>query len=112
MITEMVFLGRDNENELIIELQDEVGNLSAANFTGVTRMVLSFEGTDAVVDSATDNVAINWTSDGHVSLRLGAIVIPPSKYMATLVAFDPVRDDGQVVFHSAEGRVQFWFVAP
>lgn len=112
MITELVFLGRDNENELIIETLGADGNTVPADFGGVTRMVLSFAGSAAVVDSDTDNVSINWTADGFVSLRLGEFGITPSKYMATLVAYDPAHDDGQVIFHAAEGRVQFWFIAP
>lgn len=106
MITEMVFLGRDNENELIIEQDGQ-----AIDLTGVTRILLSFEGSEVVVDSLTF-AGIEWTSDGHVKLRLGSLDIAPSKYPATLIAFDPVHDDGQVLFHAAQSRVEFWFVPP
>jgi hypothetical protein len=107
MITEMIYQGRDNENELIFD-QSIAG---AANFfEGVTRMVLTFRGSDAVVDSAINPELISWTADGHVSVRLGMLPITPSKYFGTLIAYDPVHDDGQVIFHSAEGSVQFWFI--
>lgn len=104
MITEMVFLGRDNENELVIQQDGE-----AVDFTGITRMVLSFKGSPVVVDSLT-SPGISWTNDGRVQLRLGELDIAPSKYTATLVAYDPIHDDGQVLFHAAQGRMQFWFV--
>lgn len=106
MITEMIFLGRDNENELDI-LQDG----EPADFSGITRMLLTFEGSPVVVDSLT-NPGIDWTPDGRVMLRLGELDIAPSKYLATLIAYDPVHDDGQVLFHAAQGRLQFWFVPP
>lgn len=106
MISELIYLGRDNENELIIQ-QD--GN--PVDLSGVTRMLLQFEGSAVVVDSLTFD-GIDWTSDGLVKLRLGMLPIKPSKYMATLIAFDPIHDDGQVIFHAAEGRMQFWFVPP
>ena len=109
MITEMIFLGRDNENELIIgQIVDDAE--TAPDFSGVTRMVLQFPGSETVVDSNTTTERINWSADGHISLRLGDLDIEPSKYMVTLTVYDPLHDDGQVIFHAAEGRVQFWFI--
>jgi len=105
MITEMIFLDRDNENELLVELDG-----AAADFSGVIRMTLAFEGSGVMIDSAINPELISWTADGHISLRLGALAIEPSKYFGTLVAFDPIHDDGQVIFHAAEARVEFWFV--
>jgi hypothetical protein len=106
MITEMVFLGHDNENEFLVEQDGQ-----PVDFTGVTRMRLSFDGSEVTADSLTF-AGVSWTNNGRVQLRLGSLAIAPSRYMGTLVAYDPVHDDGQVIFHAAQGRVQFWFVPP
>lgn len=107
MITELIYLGRDNVNQLTVTDMDE----QPVDFSGVTRMVMSFQGSDIIIDSALHPEMIEWNSGGVVTLSLGAAPIKPSKYFATLTTFDPQHDDGQVVFHSAEGRVQLWFVA-
>jgi len=106
MITEMIYLGRDNVNELTITEDDE-----PVDFSGATRMVLEFEGTDVVVDSALSNEYINWDSTGRITLQLGELIITPSKYPVTLIVYDIDHDDGQVLFHASEAKVLFWFVA-
>lgn len=107
MITELVYLSRDNINELTIAEDGE-----AVDFSGATRMVLSFDGSGVVVDSLLSNEYINWSADGKVTLKLGDLPIAPSKYAATLVVYDVDHDDGQVIFHAAQARVQFWFLPP
>lgn len=106
MITERVFLGRDNVNVLTITEDD-----TAVDFGGATRMLLEFDGSDVVADSLLSNDYINWDAEGNITLKLGELPIEPSKYPATLTVFDPEHDDGQVVFHAKEARVVFWFIA-
>jgi len=105
MITEMVYLGADNINELLISEDGQ-----AVDFSGATRMLLKFEGSETVVDSQLSNEFITWDSVGRVILKLGELDIAPSKYPATLIVFDADHDDGQVLFHALERRVIFWFV--
>lgn len=107
MITELVYLGRDNVNELVITEDGE-----PVPFTGALRMVLSFEGSDVVADSSVSNEYINWGADGRITLKLGELPIAPSKYPATLIVYDIDHDDGQVIFHARESKVLFWFIAP
>ena len=104
MITERIYLGRDNINEILVK---EDG--ADVDFSGVTRMVLEFEGSGVSVDSALSNVFINWSA-GKIILQLGELVIPPGRYPGTLVAYDLDHDDGQVIFHAVEGKVLFWFI--
>lgn len=106
MITEMVYLGRDNVNQLTF-----TEDSAAINFAGATRMVLEFDGSDVVADSALSNEYINWDTNGNVTLKLGELPIAPSKYPATLIVYDADHDDGQVLFHARESKVVFWFVA-
>lgn len=107
MITELVYLGRDNLNELVIEEDGEPVDLS-----GALRVVLKFEGSDVVADSLVSNEYINWGADGKIRLKLGELPIQPSKYPATLIVYDIDHDDGQVLFHAKESRVLFWFIPP
>lgn len=106
MITEMVYLGRDNVNQLTISEDD-----APVNFSAATRMVLEFDGSDVKADSALSNDYINWDAQGNITLKLGELPIEPSKYPATLIVYDADHDDGQVIFHAKETRVVFWFVA-
>jgi hypothetical protein len=108
VITEPIYLGRDNTNVLTFTNADG----TPLDFSGVLRMVLSFEGSPVKADSLLSNEFINWDSEGHVTFKLGALPIVPSKYSATLVAYDLDHDDGQVLFHAREGRVFFWFIPP
>jgi len=105
MITELFFLGRDNENVLEITADGK-----PLDFSGVTRMVMKFRGSQTVVDSALNPEMIEWDSQGRVMLRLGELQIIPSKYRATLIAYDPAHDDGQVIFHYEEEKVICWFI--
>lgn len=105
MITEPFYLGRDNENVLEITVDS-----APADFSGVTRMVMQFRGSEAVVDSAVNPEMIAWDAQGRVLLRLGQLQINPSKYPATLIAYDPTHDDGQVIFHHTEEKVRCWFI--
>jgi hypothetical protein len=107
VITELVYLGRDNVNELVIAEDGE-----PVDFSGALRMVLKFQGSDVVADSLTSNEYINWDSGGKVVLKLGQLPIAPSKYPATLIVYDIDHDDGQVLFHARESRVLFWFIPP
>lgn len=107
MITEIVYLGRDNINELLIKEDGQ-----PVNWSGATRMVLKFEGSDVVADSMLSNEYINWDDEGKVTLKLGELPITPSKYPATLIVYDEAHDDGQVLFHAKESKVVFWFIAP
>lgn len=107
MISEQVYLGRDNVNELTITEDGAPLNLS-----GATRMLLQFEGSDVVADSLTSNEYINWTDGGTITLKLGELPIAPSKYPATLIVYDADHDDGQVLFHARESKVVFWFIPP
>lgn len=107
MITELVYLGRDNINELVL-----TEDSSPVDFTAALRMVLSFEGSDVVADSAVSNEYINWGADGKITLKLGELPIIPSKYPATLTVYDIDHDDGQVIFHARESKVLFWFIPP
>jgi hypothetical protein len=107
VITELVYLGRDNINELVIA---EDG--AAVDFSGALRMVLKFEGSDVVADSIVSNEYINWEAGGRIKFKLGALPIVPSKYSATLIVYDIDHDDGQVLFHAKESKVLFWFIPP
>ena len=106
MITEMVYLGRDNVNALLVSEDGQ-----ATDLDGVTRIVMNFEGSGVQIDSNLSNEYISW-SGNTIELRLGSLDIPPGKYPTTLVAYDADHDDGQVLFHAIESSVLFWFVAP
>jgi hypothetical protein len=105
MILEMVYLGRDNVNELTFTEDGE-----SIDFTAVTRMVLKFDGSSVEADSALSNELIAWDAQGQITLKLGALPIIPSKYPATLIVFDADHPEGQVIFHARESKVVFWFV--
>ena len=104
MNTELVFLGRDNVNELAVTEDGQ-----PIDFTSATRMLLKFEGSGVVADSDVSSEFISWAAD-TITLKLGSLAIVPSKYPGTLIVFDADHPNGQVLFHARDTEVIFWFV--
>ena len=96
---EIVYLGRDNRNTIQVR-QNNV----PLDFAAVTRMVLYLEGWSGTADSGVDAALIDWSQGGGlVSFALGGLDIPVGEYQASLVAFDALHPNGQVLTH-AENR--------
>ncbi len=100
-MTEIVYSGHDNPCSITIS-QDGV----AMNFAAVTRMTLSLRGHATLLDSAVDANLIDWSAgSGVVSFDLGGASIPAGIYNATLVAYDALHLDGQVLAHAAGAQL-------
>src|SRR5512139_1988724 len=101
MITEKVYLGRDNTIDLILKADG-----AAVDLSSVTRMVLVVG--SVTIDSVIYPAAFNWDPTpavtGKVILTLGELTTgePPANilsagaYTATLTVYDPTNDDGVV----------------
>lgn len=100
MITEKVYLGRDNTIDLLLKADG-----AAVDLESVSRMVLVVG--SVTVDSAVYPAAFDWDTGttGKVILALGQLMDgeePPANilsagaYTATLTVYDPTNDDGLV----------------
>jgi hypothetical protein len=106
-IIETVFNGRDNPNKVIFYEDGET-----FDFSGVTRMVLSFDKSSIVADTDVDPALIDWTvGDGLVVFYLNDLGVSSTIALAaTLVAYDTGHPDGQVVVCHKRGILKFQFV--
>jgi hypothetical protein len=105
-MTEIVFNGRDNKARITIS-QDGV----PMDFAAIVRMTLSLAGRSTVIDSDSDPAHIAWSAgDGVVEFDLGEVSVAPGLYQATLVAYDALHTDGQVLAHPAAAQLLMRFV--
>jgi hypothetical protein len=91
MITEIVYLDRDNTNDLLLKADGAAVDLSA-----VTRMVIADVAGAWSVDSDTSPAAFDWTTGttGKVVLAFGHEGIPAGTYICNLIVYDPDNDNG------------------
>ncbi|GLX86387.1 hypothetical protein tloyanaT_26400 [Thalassotalea loyana] len=95
MLNEIIYLGSDNEIELIISQKggDKINFISA----GTTRMELTLG--DIIVNS--DTSRLNYFNDGRVVLKLGDVpgLDVKQKLPVKLKVFDPAHPKGQTIIH-------------
>lgn len=98
---ETVYKLRDNPNTVTFS---EDGVL--IDFSAATRMVLSFEGSVVVADTGVDATLIDWSAgSGVVEFNINGIDIEAgSELFATLVVYDPLHVDGQVIVSGSATR--------
>ena len=103
---EVVYKGRDNPNAVTFKEDDVVIDFSAA-----TRMVLSFKGSDVVADTDVDSTLIDWSSGaGVVVFNLNDLVVTTSRQLpSTLIVYDPLHTNGQVLAFMDERSLYFKF---
>lgn len=90
MGVEIVYLGADNIIDLVL-LEDSI----AVDLSGVTKMILNFEGT--AINSDTSPDAFDWSEgDGKLALALGAENIATALYDAKLTVYDAENTNGIV----------------
>ena len=105
-IVENIYLGKDNGNEIRI-----FHNYSAANFGAITRIRFEFSDIPDFVDSTINAGSdVRWTNDGAVFLSIGSQPIAAGVYYVTMIVYDISHEDGQVLFHESERKVQFNFI--
>lgn len=106
-VVEVVYLGRDNPIAIQLSEDGQVLDLS-----GITRMTLEVAGHGVVVDSAENSSGIIWEGpDGVIRMNLGDAEVPPGVYAATIVAYDPLHPDGQVLVHPCGASLTLRFVS-
>ena len=109
MTVETVFKQRDNLN--IVNFSDMDGNV--IDFAATTRMVLKFEGSTVVADTAIDPTLINFSiGGGDVSFQINDLLIAEGEYSASLIQYDLIHVDGQIVVHADDNFLLFRFVDP
>jgi len=92
MLTEVVYLGKDNTIDLLLKADGEAQDLS-----DTTRMTLGLD--DTVIDSATSPDAFDWDTGttGKLVLALGAEAIDAGVYKrAVLVVYNADNPNGVV----------------
>jgi len=95
MITETVYLSRDNTIDLLL-----TSDGSAVDLSSVTRMVLNFDGT--LIDSDDYPDAFDWDLEttGKVTFALAdalaAESVAAGVYRVRLIVYDATNDDGIV----------------
>lgn len=104
---ELVYRNRANANTIVLRQDGEL-----IDFTPVTRMVVMFNGSAAVVDSDSDSSLIDWsTGNGAIVFKLNTFdIIERIALAATLIAYDPLHAAGQVLVHAREKKLYFQFV--
>lgn len=93
-LIESVFIGRDNEIDLVISNVDTDAGIDFISY-GVTKMEVYVEG---IMVSSEDGY-ITYQDGGRVNMRLGHVVgLTTNKtYPITLIAYDPLHTSGQVL---------------
>lgn len=90
---ELVFKGRDNPNSVIFK---EDGVL--IDFSGATRGVVKFAGSDVEADTSVTASLIDFTAgDGKVIFNFNDLVIDSGLYQATFIVYDASHTDGQIL---------------
>ena len=86
----------------------------AIPWTGVTRIVVSFDGSDVIVDEASGSSVIDWSGDaGEIKFDFKAIAVPVrAKLYATVQVYDPLHPLGQVLVDAEDKALQFIFRKP
>jgi hypothetical protein len=89
MITEIVYLNRDNTNDLLLKADG-----SAQDLSSVTRMTLKLDST--TIDSDISPDAFDWDTGvtGKLVLALGGESITEGEYTAKLTVYDPDNTQG------------------
>jgi hypothetical protein len=109
LFTKTVYLGFDNPVQIAI-----TQSLTPLNFSAVVRMQLYLvrDGIAHVVDTNVSPDAIDWYSDGGgiVNFSLSGLQIEAGIYEATLIAFDPAHDHGQVLIEPNTAKLNFQFI--
>jgi hypothetical protein len=107
-VIEVVYKGRDNPNTISVK-QDGV----LIPWSAVTRMVLSFVGSEVVADTDNESTLIDWSiGDGIIEFNInGLAVTARHEIPATLVVYDPQHPNGQVLTHATDEKLFFKFVS-
>lgn len=101
-MTEIVYSGHDNKASIVVS-QDGV----PMDFAAVTRMTLALRGLGVVADTDIDSDLIVWSvGGGAIEFDLGGIDVAAGLYQATLVAYDPLHTNGQVLADPAAPQEQ------
>lgn len=104
MAREYIYLGRDNK-AIIKFLQDE----APLNLAATSRVVVEFSGTTITADTNVNSQLVDWSegAGGVLKFKFGGLPLPPGEdYPATVVVYDAVNLQGQVLVHkdSIEGQ--------
>lgn len=106
MITETVFLRRDNPNLATFLLNGE-----EIDFTPVTRFICHFAGSDVFVDTAIHPGLIRATTErGQLRFWFRDLVIDQGLYGASIIVFDHDHPNGQVLVCQSDDKLKFRFV--
>lgn len=103
---EFVYIGRSNKNTIVVRKD---GNL--IDFSGATRMVCAFTGTNEVADTNVDSSLIDWSEGGgKLIFSLAGMPLQKGAREATLTVYDPDHPDGQVIIDRHGANLTFAFV--
>ena len=98
-IEEYVFVGKNNDFTVLIEVDDV-----PVDFTTATRFVLTLDDDDRekdqiVIDTDIDAGSITGGSDGKVVVTMGLLVTDDNKgvYTSRLCVYDPLHVEGQIM---------------
>lgn len=106
VLKEIVYKGRNNPNSVTFE-QDGV----EIDFSAATRMLVDFEGISTSADTADNAGLIDYSQgSGLVEFNFNGLDIPAGLYRASVVVFDALHTDGQVLVYHDENKLQFRFV--
>ena len=106
VLTEIVYIGTDDENPVVFYEDGVVIDLSA-----VTRVVIKLPGqTDIDTDVTPVAVDLSEAVDGILIFKLNDIGIVAGSYLSTILVYDPSHTDGQTLASPYGARLTFKFV--
>ena len=105
--TERIYIGRDNEAKVRFRVPGLDNPLQ-----GVTRMTVALSPAGITVDSAVNADRITWTSNGTMTLSLGAVAATGTQ-QAIVTAYDPTHPGGQTMAHpeGENNRLELEFIS-
>lgn len=113
VVTERVYLGRDNENLVTFENKDPLtGTLTDMDFSNVTRMVLALQpiagGAEIQADTGVDATYIDYSVNGQLTFKLGDLPgLTEGDYIARLTAYDGLGDDTEILHEASPQKLFF-----
>lgn len=110
MTIETIYKDRNNPVSKVISR-----NGSPIDFSTVTRIILSFVGSNVIVDEATGDSSseIDWQSNGsngELFFRLKDVVIDAGTYPVWMTVVDPLHAEGQIIIDPSVHDEHFKFV--
>lgn len=83
------------------------------DFSSITRAVVKFEGSEIEADTDVDSALIDFlVGGGDITFSFGGLAIDAGEYPVSLIIYDPLHLNGQILAHAENNVLYFRFLDP